>query len=196
MRLPRGYIGTDHETIGADILSVVQSLRTPDAVFDGATLDRLGQIDAVRWYPVARLLELTDLIEERLGRYALLRTGRMVFKLSHEAEMRRVARSARDVIHGLDVFYRRSNRGHAIGGWTVLDFRPGHAEIEKTTPQHCAMEEGIILEALRAVAVPAIAEETACFRKGSAPACRFILSSAIVDERWTGKGASHDRNGA
>ena len=64
-----------------------------------------------------------------------------------------------------------------------LEFKPGHAELEKTTPHHCVMEEGILEEALRTLGVTAKIEQKACFRKG-AEACRFVITSAITDIAW------------
>jgi hypothetical protein len=47
--------------------------------------------------------------------------------------------SARYVVYGIDDFYHFSNRGRNIGGWLVLRFEPGHAELFKTTPHHCLL---------------------------------------------------------
>jgi len=89
---------------------------------------------------------------------------------------------------GADVaerMYKHANRGTGIGGWEVLGFEPGKAELEKTTPHHCVMEEGILAEALIAVGVPALVRQSECLLKG-AEACRYVITSSITDERWSG----------
>jgi hypothetical protein len=184
-RRPHGYVGTDHETIGSDILAVLGALRAPDAVLGAATLARVKLVESNRWYPIAWLLELMDELDRNVGRFALLRLGRKIFELSHKEQATRTARSARDIIYAFDAMYHNANRGTAIGGWKVLHFSPGRAELEKTTPHHCTMEEGILLEALAAMKVPAVVEQTACFRKG-APSCIYVATSAVVDRRWNG----------
>jgi len=82
--------------------------------------------------------------------------------------------------------YRHANRGTAIGGWRVLRFEPGRAELEKTTPHLCTMEEGILTQALAALGIPVIIEQPACFRQGAA-ACHLVLTSRIADVRWIGE---------
>ena len=92
--------------------------------------------------------------------------------------------SAHQLVHGFDGIYRSVNRGQAIGGWTVLSFEPGLAVMEKTTPHHCVMEEGI-LKAMRTLGIRIEVSQKQCFRKG-ADACRFVLQSPVTDSRWTG----------
>jgi hypothetical protein len=184
-RRPKGYVGTDHETIGSDILAVLGALRLPEEILGKATFERLKEVKPEDWYPIGWLLELMEELDRRVGRFALMRMGRKLFKLSHEARVRQVAHSARDVLYGMDAMYHHANRGKSIGGWRVLQFSPGHAELEKTTPHHCAMEEGILLEALSLVGCRALVEQAECFRKG-ATACIYVVTSSIVDRRWSG----------
>jgi hypothetical protein len=82
--------------------------------------------------------------------------------------------------------YRLANRGAELGGWVVLEFEPGRAVLEKTTPHHCSMEEGILDAAFRVVGTPATVYQSACVRVG-ADACRFVITSHIVDHRWMGR---------
>jgi hypothetical protein len=81
--------------------------------------------------------------------------------------------------------YHHANRGSGIGGWKVLRFDPGYAELEKTTPHHCVMEQGILSGALAAVKCPGIVSQKQCFRQG-ADACLYVVSSSFTDERWLG----------
>ncbi|HSC86702.1 MAG TPA: hypothetical protein VLC09_05500, partial [Polyangiaceae bacterium] len=94
-----------------------------------------------------------------------------------------VAKSARDVVYGIDGMYHHANRGSGIGGWKVLEFQPGYAELEKTTPHHCVMEQGILTAALTAVGCPSNVTQRACLREG-ADVCIFSISSALTDTRW------------
>jgi hypothetical protein len=82
-------------------------------------------------------------IDADLGHYGLLRMGRMLFDLSHKSRIVEVAHCARDIVYGIDAMYHHANRGKAIGGWRVLRFEAGYAELEKTTPHHCVMDQGI-----------------------------------------------------
>jgi hypothetical protein len=182
---PRGYIGRQHETLGSDILSVQRILKLPEQVLGVQESRKIAAIDLNGWYPVEWLLDLMEKIDKSLGHYGLLRMGRTIFDLSHKARVVAVARCARDIVYGIDGMYQHSNRGTAIGGWKVLRFEAGFAELEKTTPLHCVMEQGLLTAALMAVGCPGTVSQTACLRKGD-PACIFSITSLFVDERWFG----------
>jgi hypothetical protein len=184
-RRPKGYVGTNHETIGSDILAVYQILRMPEQVLGVDEAQRLSAVKPDAWYPIEWLLDLMERLDEHLGQYALLRMGRTLFKLSHQDRVTRIAKSARDIIYGIDAMYRFANRGRNIGGWKVLEFDPGHAVLEKTTPHHCVMEQGILSEALAAVGWPGIVAQRECFREG-ADSCIYTVTSTFVDARWSG----------
>jgi hypothetical protein len=201
-RQPKGYVGTNHETIGSDLLAVTDSLehlmRRDDSqggqrstlviqqVLGEEAWKRLAGVTPNGWYPIAWMLETLETLHHKLGRYGLLRMGRTLFKRSHEARVLQSATSARDIVYGIDDMYKHANRGTAIGGWQVLSFAPGAAELEKTTPHHCVMEEGILAQALQAVGAPGMVSQRACFRDG-AEACQFVITSTVIDRRWMGR---------
>jgi hypothetical protein len=105
--------------------------------------DALAAVDPRGWYPIGVLLEAMERIDAKLGNEGLRQMGRLLFKLSHEQRVAPRSAREREVIHGLDSMYHYANRGEGIGGWRVALFEPGLAHVEKTTPHHCAMEEGI-----------------------------------------------------
>jgi hypothetical protein len=183
VRRPRGYIGKDHVTIGSDIAALLAILKLPEQVLGAEEAEKLRQVDPNGWYPIAWLLELMEKLDQRIGHYGLVRMGRTLFKMSHEARVKEVAKSARDIVHGIDGMYHHANRGTGIGGWRVIKFEPGYAELEKTTPHHCVMEQGILTEALSAVGCPGMVSQRECFRKG-ADLCIFTITSALTDARW------------
>jgi hypothetical protein len=195
-RRPKGYVGTRHETIGSDILAVLRSLQQlvgedgagargflPGQVLGAEAMARFGSITASGWYPIEWLLEMMETIDAKLGRNALRRMGRVLFKLSHQERVGQVARSARDIAYGIDGMYHHANRGEHIGGWKVLSFDASRAELEKTTPHHCGMEEGILSEALSTVGAPSLVSQRQCFRDG-ADACIFVINSTVSGPRW------------
>jgi hypothetical protein len=183
-RSPKGYVGADHETIGSSLLAVVQILKVPEQVIGTAELERLRAVDPKAWYPVAWLLSLMEQLDRAVGYYGLLSMGRRRFELSHATRV--APSSARQVIHGIDEMYHYANRGKSIGGWQVLKFEPGYAELEKTTPHHCVMEQGILSAGLSAAKCPGIVTQSQCFRQG-AESCIFTISSAFTDLRWSGQ---------
>lgn len=168
------------------IIALLTVLKRRDLVLHLETGEELGPVDPQGWYPVAILLDLLDRLEAKIGYFGLVRTGRTLFQMSHEATVSRSQYCARDVLEGFDTLYRKSNRGRGIGGWRVLRFDPGNAEIEKTTPHHCAMEQGILTAALTSVGCPAMVGQSACVRDG-ADACRFVISTPVTDARWCGR---------
>jgi hypothetical protein len=184
-RRPRGYIGRRHETLGSDILAVHRILKLPDQWLGAEESRRIAAIDPKGWYPIEWLLDLMEKIDQAFGHYGLLRMGRTLFDISHKDRVVQVAHCARDIVYGIDGMYRHANRGVAIGGWKVLRFDAGYAELEKTTPHHCVVEQGILAGALAAVACPGTVSQTACFRKG-APACIYTITSSFADARWFG----------
>src|SRR6187431_119743 len=148
---PKGYLGIDHQTIGSDILAVIKILKMPEQILGVEDASRLSAIRPEAWYPIDLMLDLVDKLDREIGRYGLLRMGRKLFNLSHETRVGQVATCARDIVYGIDDMYHHSNRGRMIGGSEVLGFQPGLATLEKTTPHHCIMEEGILSAALSAV---------------------------------------------
>ncbi len=188
-RTPRGYVGVDHEIVGMSIVALQTVLKQRDSALELEARPRLPPVDPQGWYPVGVLLDLLDRLEEQIGYFGLVRTGRAIFQMSHEAAVFRAHFSAHDVLEGFDALYRKSNRGQSIGGWRVLRFASGNAEIEKTTPHHCAMEQGILAAALSAVGCAAIVCQSACVLEG-ADACRFVISSPVTDARWRGGDAA------
>ena len=185
LRRPNGYVGTNHETLGSDILSVLDAVTLPEATLGINAAAALQDIRADRWYPIATLIDLLDSIYARAGALGLRRVGRAAFKRTHEATVMKTAKCARDIIYGIDGMYRGVNRGTAIGGWKVIHFSPGRAEIEKTTPHLCELEEGILDAALKAVGAPSTIVQRTCLRNG-ADRCVFEITSSVADRYWSG----------
>jgi hypothetical protein len=192
MRMPKGYVGRRHETIGSDLLAVQRSLealaekatqRLPTQIIGPEYLARLATVKPTGWYPIQWLLELMDRIDSRIGRYALMQMGRAVFRLSHEG--RAPLGSGHDVIFGVDAMYHAANRGEEIGGWRVVSFDASRAVLEKTTPHHCAMEEGILLQALQSVQAPSVIEQDRCVREGD-DLCEFVILPSVSGPSWKG----------
>ena len=186
MRQPKGYRGIDHETIGSDVLSLVNAVLMPEQILGPQIMASLRLVRANEWYPIATLLDPLERLDRVLGPSSLRKIGWTLFQLSHEAPFKQSNPSARDIVYEFDTMYHRVNRGKHIGGWKVVTFEPGRAVLEKTTPHHCVMEEGIFERAFRVIDVPAVIYQTDCFRKGQ-DACRFVITSHVTDARWTGK---------
>jgi hypothetical protein len=196
-RKPRGYEGHRHETIGSDILAVRDALadlsraRTPEQiratcrnVLGAEWSERVESVEPDRWYPIEWLLAMMESIDAKVGHNGLRRMGRLLFQRSHAARFSEVAKVARDVVYGIDAMYNHANRGTNIGGWKVRSFGPSLAELEKTTPHHCAMEEGILSEACATLGVPVMVSQRECFRSG-AECCVYVLMPTSLDgAKW------------
>jgi hypothetical protein len=182
---PRGYVGTGHETIGSDILALYHALLLPDEVLGSETAARIRRVHANAWYPIDELLGPLEYLDGKLGAAGLRKVGRKLFELSHRDRVRSVIKSGLAIAHGMEGMYRAANRGQGIGGWKVLAFEPGEARLEKTTPHHCALEEGIVGAAMMMVGVPVAIEQPHCLRKGQ-DHCEFVITTVIKDGRWTG----------
>ncbi len=184
-RTPSGYRGVRHETLGSDLLSVQRSLgaiaSNPAQVsrlLGEPSSSRLAQVQDDGWYPIDWLLEMMDIIDERIGPFGLLKLGRVLFNQSHAAIVQEHMKSGRDVVHGVNAMYHHANRGEEIGGWEVLSFEDNQARLRKTTPHHCMMEEGIVAEALKCVGSPALISQSECLRRG-ANACTFVIDPHV-----------------
>lgn len=184
-RLPRDYIGRNHETLGSDVRAVLEAVTLPERILGPELAQRLGAVKDDQWYPIGLLLEAFEILDAKLGDYGLHHVGWELFRLSHAEEVRANVHSASQLLNGFDAIYKRVNRGEAIGGWKVLTLEPGYALLEKTTPHHCKMEEGLIEEAMRTLGIRVDVKQPLCFRKG-ADACHFELRSQVTDARWTG----------
>jgi hypothetical protein len=182
---PRDYVGDNHLTVGSDILSVLDAVPLASQVLGSDLTVRLRAVKPDGWYPIELLLEAMDRMSDKLGRFALLQMGRKLFQSSHAEGFKKVAHSAGDLVFSMNAMYRNANRGTGIGGWDVVLFQPGRAELAKTTPHHCVMEEGILTEALLTLQIPALVEQKECVRK-AAPYCRYQLVSPVTGELWMG----------
>jgi len=185
VRRPRGYFGEDHTTLGSDILAVTKILKLPEQVLGKQEADRLKTIEPDGWYPIEWLLGLMEILEAHVGPYGLMQLGRKQFQMSHNDRVAHVAKSARDILYGIDGMYHHTNRGRGIGGWRVLKFEAGSCEIEKNTAHHCLMAHGILTEALLTVGCACNVVQTQCFMDG-ADTCVYQVTSAFVDQRWAG----------
>lgn len=190
MRRPRGYEGIGHETIGSDILAVQHALGaltgTQSAtarILGGEATERLAAITPNGWYPIEWLLEMMETLDERVGRFTLLKLGRTLFRMSHQDRLAGAIRCGRDIVYGIDGMYHHANRGQKIGGWRVVSFDANTAVLEKTTPHHCMMEEGILSQALMSVGSPAVITQPECFREGG-ECCRFVIMPAMHSATW------------
>jgi hypothetical protein len=178
-------LGGQHETIGSDILAVFRILKMPEQVLGAEDAEKLAKVDPNAWYPIEWLLSLMERLDAAVGHYGLMRMGRTLFDLSHKDRVVQVAKSARDIVYGIDGMYHHANRGHDIGGWKVLKFEAGYAELRKNTPHHCVMEQGILTAGLAAVGCPGNVSQRECFRQGS-DSCIYVVTSSITDARWFG----------
>ena len=183
-RKPKGYVGLNHMTRGGDIVSILKVLHSPELTLGEENYRRLSLMSATSWYPIATLLEMLELLGKKLGAPGLKSVGWNIFATFHSEEARKHFDNVHDLLHALDAMYHAGNKGHRIGNWTVTDFRPGYALLEKTTPHHCAMEEGIVEEAVRTMGVKATVDQLECFRNG-APCCIFRVQSPVTDQRWS-----------
>lgn len=182
-RRPRGYYGEAHQTLGSDIVAVLKILKLPEQVLGKGEFERLQRVNPFEWYPIDWLLRLMEILEEQVGRYGLMQMGRRLFDLSHKDRVKLLAKSAKDIVYGLDDMYNHTNKGQGIGGWKVLKFEPGLAEVENNTPHHCLVEQGILTEALLCVGCACNVTQLRCFREG-ADTCIFQVTSTFADQRW------------
>jgi hypothetical protein len=183
VRRPKNYRGINHETIGSDILAVIRAMNLPGISLGAERTAMIQRIQPDGWYPIQVFLDIMEFIAGSIGEPTLRKIGRTLFDMSHRERVVKSARSARDIIYGIDTMYHHANRGEEIGGWRVLQFVPGHAELEKTTPHHCIMEEGILDRALAVIGAPATVTQQTCFRRGG-DACLYVIDSPIRDARW------------
>ncbi len=186
VRRPRGYLGEDHSTLGSDILAGLQILKLPEQVLGKREADRLKTIQPDGWYPIEWLLGVMEILEAHVGPYGLMQMGRKLFQMSHKTRVVLLAKSARDILYGMDNMYHHSNRGRGIGGWKVLEFDAGLCKIEKNTAHHCVMEQGILAEALLTVGCACNVTQSQCFRDGF-DTCIYQVTTAFVDRRWHGE---------
>jgi hypothetical protein len=189
---PKGYVGQRHETKGSCLIAVLHILKLPEQVLGAEEARRLARLEPDAWYPIEWMHALMERMDRDLGYYGLLRMGRMLFEMSHKERAAREIRSARDLVYGFDDMYRLKNRGVCIGGWRALKFEAGYAELEKTTPHHCIMEQGLVAAAFAAVGCPVSVTQPQCFRQGG-DACVFAITSSVTDERWFGPAGEEGR---
>lgn len=188
-----------HEVVGADILAVRRaveflsnsaSTKTTSmyvrTVLGNALTERLEQVEAERWYPVSVMLEMERALDDKLGASGLRRMGRAIFKHDLSEKTRAHMKSVRECMYALDAMYRTHNRGSNLGSWTVRTFTEARAELVKTTPHNCLMEEGILIEACATFDVAVVVTQPECVRNGE-PHCLYIVTPTTLDSpKWGG----------
>ncbi len=184
VRLPRGYYGEGHSTLGSDLLAVKGILKLPEQVLGPREWERLKLVKAEAWYPIEQLLALMEILEAHVGSYGLMQLGRKLYESTHKQRVLLSARNAKDILYGLDKMYHHSNRGAGIGGFQVLRFEPGLADVEKNTAHHCIVEQGMLTEALLSVGSACNVTQTRCFREG-ADTCVYRVTCAFADAHWS-----------
>lgn len=189
-RMPRGYVGIRHETIGSDLLSIEDALHQlssrPEAaraILGETSAARLTQVKPDGWYPIAWMLDILDAVDARMGHGGLMKMGRMLFRRSHAARTAEELGRGRDVVLGIDGMYHHANRGEEIGGWTVLGMDDEHAVLEKCTPHRCHLEIGILSEAMAIIGCPSLVTEQRCFREGD-DTCLFDIRPVTRSAAW------------
>jgi hypothetical protein len=175
----------NHVTLGAELLAILQTMRSPEALLGEEWIARQRQIHPKNWYPVTMAAELFQQLSRRLDRGALVEMGRQLFRDSHHRRLIPHLRSVGDVVFGLNGIYHRAHRGKDIGGWEVLRFDEGRALLRKTTPTPCALEEGLLCEALHSVGAEALVVQPTCVQHGGRY-CDFEISSSLKGDRWLG----------
>ncbi len=163
---------------------MVKILKLPEQVLGKEEWERLQRVQADEWYPIEWLLGLMEILEAHVGPYGLMQMGRRLFELTHKERVKLIAKNAYDILYGIDNMYHHANKGRGIGGWRVTKFEPGLAELEKNTPHHCVMEQGILTEALLTVGCACNVSQIRCFRDGH-DTCVYQVTSAFVDKRWS-----------
>lgn len=174
-----------HVTLGAEILAILQTMRSPEALLGDEWVARQRAIHPKDWYPVTVVSDLVQQLSRRVDRAALVEMGRELFRNSHHRRLIPHLRSVGDVVFGLNGIYHRAHRGQDIGGWEVLQFDEGRALLRKKTPVHCALEEGLLCEALHAVGAEASVAQPTCVQHGGRY-CDFEIRSPIRGDRWLG----------
>lgn len=182
-RVPRGYEGWNHETLGSDLIATFAAVNAVDPRFSEHWMPLVKTLDAHGWYPIDVLLALGIAAEERFGSELLVRIGEEIFARSHAATFRSSAATVADVAYGIDGMYRAANRGKGLGGWRVIEFTEGRALIEKTTPHPCQIEEGILGAACATLSVPVAISQTQCVRHDH-DACWFALRALGPTSHW------------
>ena len=185
-RRPKGYTGINHMARGHDLIAVLKSVHVPEVTLGPELAARLKKVTPDEWYPIAELLDLLEQLDAKLGAFHLRQVGWTIWqKVPSEAKAQFTG--AQDLLNAFDRTYRLNNKGTGIGGWALTVFEPGRAVIEKTTPHHCGMEQGILEESLRQLGLQARVVQTVCFRNGG-DLCRYLVTTNCNDERWFGKG--------
>ena len=161
--------------LGAITNTIIRALPNPDAVL--AEFPRKRALDDLRddqAYPLSLSLELCDYLEQRLGVYAFLRTGRKIGKVLMDTSYGPELRSVADAIAQMQVAHQALCEP-AIGSIDLVESRPGFAAIRYTASFNCILQEGLFYElALRYGAQDATVTHSECRRKG-ADACRFEI---------------------
>lgn len=186
-----------HEVIGADMLAVRRAVEFLSSsastkttsmyvrnVLGNALTERLDAIDPERWYPVSVMLEMERALDDKIGASGLRRMGRALFKHDLSEMTRTHMKSVRESLSALDAMYRTHNRGANLGGWTVRSFTETRAELVKTTPHNCLMEEGILIEACATFDIAVVVAQPECVRNGDDHCLYIVTPTTLLSSKW------------
>ncbi len=162
------------ETKGLFILAVRDVLMNPQLVL-GENVEKFLDIKPDEWYPGQLQIELTDIIEKKLGRLNLLRLGRNIVQKRKESIREDGFKSPLGYFKEIYTRYLDDNRGAGIGRIEVLEALEGYVRIKNSTPYNCIMTEGIYEEIINVLGCSlANVNQTMCKKKGH-PYCEFEI---------------------
>lgn len=76
-------MGLQHETIGSDVIAVLDVINLPELVLGKERADALKKIEASKWYPLSTLEDPVEGLHQRVGDASLLQIGSELLRISH-----------------------------------------------------------------------------------------------------------------
>lgn len=163
------------ETKGFNILAVRDVLMNPYLVL-GDRAEKFLDIKPDDWYPGKLQIELTDIIETKLGKLNLVRIGRNIVQKRRKEILAAGIKDPLDYFKNIYNRYLTNNRGPGIGKIEVLEATEGFVRIKNTTPYNCLMTEGIYEEIVNVLGGSLVnVKQTKCKKKGH-PHCEFEIT--------------------
>ena len=162
---------------GFNFLGVLNSLSSPKITV-GELYEKYKNVNPDDWYDADDFIEVTNLIEKKLGIINLKKIGEQISRSLTDNFENLGIKTPEDFIEQFVKLYDNSVQGNDKGKWEIIhkDIDKKIFILKKTTPFNCIMEEGILRGGLKYFdGVFPTVKQTVCVKKGD-DHCEYEIS--------------------
>lgn len=153
-----------NETLGRTFMLIGNLMRT---FLNEEQQEFVDSLDAEKWYPVEKQIELIKYVEANAGIDKVKACGKGIYYTLKDVMEQTGIKTPLQALESIVPAYLQYNRGESIGQWKIIKAEAGSAIIEDNSIYDCALGEGVVLGAAMAFGgLNAQVKHVKCKKKG------------------------------